>query len=66
MPKIKNSVIVELDFDCDAQEIAEPTLEEFSLPLIKSMNKLYSALQRESIVDLATSKTETKLAYDFD
>ena len=66
--KDKGPVIVELDFDCDAQEVSEPnqlSLEEFSLPLIKSVNGLYLSLQKESIVDLTTSNTKTEFAYDY-
>jgi hypothetical protein len=62
----KSPVIVELDFDCNAQEIAESnqiSLEEFPLSLIKNVNVLYSSLQRERFVDLAISKTKTEFAY---
>jgi hypothetical protein len=48
--KDKSAVIVELDFDCNVQEIAESNriaLEEFPLSLIKNVNDLYSSLQRE-------------------
>jgi hypothetical protein len=64
--KDKNPVIVELDFDCDAQKIAESnriSLEEFPLSLIKNVNNLYSSLQRETFVDLDISKTKTEFAY---
>jgi hypothetical protein len=45
--KEKSPVIVELDFDCNAQEIAKSNqmyLEEFPLSLIKNVNNLYSSL----------------------
>jgi hypothetical protein len=64
--KEKIPVIVELDFDCNAQEIAKSNpmyLEEFPLSLIKNVNNLYSSLQSENIVDLAISKTKTEFAY---
>ena len=64
--KEKSPVIVELDFDCNAQEIAKSNqmyLEEFPLSLIKNVNNLYSSLQREKIVDLGISKTKTDFAY---
>jgi hypothetical protein len=64
--KNKNPVIVELDFDCNAKGIAESdqiSLEEFEPSLIKNLNNLYSSLQRESIVDLAISRTKTEFAY---
>ena len=64
--KEKSPVIVELDFDCDAQEIAKSNhtyLEEFPLSLIKNVNSLYLSLQREKIVDLGISKTKTDFAY---
>jgi hypothetical protein len=64
--KDKHPVIVELDFDCNAQETAKPnqmSLEEFPLSLIKNVNNLYSSLQREKIVDLGISKTKTEFAY---
>lgn len=64
--KNKNPIIVELDFDCKAKEIAESnqtSLEEFPPSLIKNMNNLYSSLQRENIVDLAISRTKTEFAY---
>jgi hypothetical protein len=64
--KDKSPVIVELDFDCNAQEITRSnqiSLEEFPLSLIKKVNNLYSSLQRERFVDLAISKTKTEFAY---
>lgn len=64
--KDKSPVIVELDFDCNAQEIAKSnqiSLEEFPLSLIKNVNNLYSSLQRETFVDLDISKTKTEFAY---
>ena len=64
--KDKSPVIVELDFDCNAQEIVESnqkSLEEFPLSLIKNVGNLYSSLQRERFVDLAISKTKTEFAY---
>jgi hypothetical protein len=66
--KDKSPVIVELDFDCNAKEITESnqiSLEEFPLSLVKNVNNLYSSLQRESIVDLAISKTKTEFAYEY-
>jgi hypothetical protein len=64
--KDKSPAIVELDFDCNAQETAESnqiSLEEFPLSLIKNVNNLYSSLQRETFVDLDISKTKTEFAY---
>jgi hypothetical protein len=64
--KEKNPLIVELDFDCNAQEISKSnqmSLEEFPLSLIKNVNNLYSSLQRERFVDLSISKTKTEFAY---
>ena len=64
--KNKKPIIVELDFDCNAKEIAESnqtSLEEFPPSLIKNLNNLYSSLQRESIVDLAIPRTKTEFAY---
>jgi hypothetical protein len=64
--KDKSPVIVELDFDCNAQEIVESnqkSLEEFPLSLIKNVSNLYSSLQRERFVDLVISKTKTEYAY---
>jgi hypothetical protein len=64
--KEKSPVIVELDFDCNAQEIAKSNhmyLEEFPLSLIKNVNNLYLSLQREKIVDLGISITKTDFAY---
>ena len=64
--KEKSPVIVELDFDCNAQEIPKSNqmyLEEFPLSLIKNVNNLYSSLQREKFIDLGISKTKTDFAY---
>lgn len=64
--KDKSPAIVELDFDCNAQENPESnqtSLEEYPLSVTRNMNNLYSSLQRESIVDLAVSKTKTEFAY---
>jgi hypothetical protein len=64
--KDKSPAIIELDFDCNAQENPESdklSLEEFPLSLIRNVNNLYSSLQRESIVDLTISKTKTEFAY---
>ena len=64
--KDKSPVIVELDFDCNAQEIVESnqkSLEEFPLSLIENVSNLYSSLQRERFVDLVISKTKTEYAY---
>jgi hypothetical protein len=63
--KEKNPVIVELDFDCNAEEIAKSNQMylEFPLSLIKNVNNLYSSLQKEKFVDLGISKTKTDFAY---
>jgi hypothetical protein len=65
--KDKSPAIVELDFDCIAIENPESNqtaLEEYPLSVIRNVNNLYASLQRESIVDLAISKTKTEFAYD--
>jgi hypothetical protein len=63
--KEKSPVIVELDFDLNAQEVAKynQMYLEFPLPSIKNVNNLHSSLQREKILNLDVSKTKTDFAY---
>ncbi len=65
--KDKCPAIVELDFDCNAQENPasnQISLEQFPLLVIRNVNNLYSSIQGKKIVDFTSSKTKTEFAYE--
>ena len=58
-------IIAEFDIDVESKQPSqtnEMLLEEFSLPLIVNIHKLYISLQNESIADPNASKTKTEYA----